>query len=661
MRRALGASALTAAALFLTCLPAPATASPAHRPHQPMAPQAQVWVTTADGSERLQPQAPVAFGPGGSDLTTITVDPTQRFQSVDGFGGALTDSTATVLSALPSGKRDAAMRQLFDPHQGIGVSFLRQPIGSSDFTAASAHYTYDDMPAGQTDFSLRHFSIAHDQQQILPLLRQAEHLNPHLTVMATPWSPPAWMKDSDSLIGGHLKDDPAVYQAYARYLVKFVQAYAAAGVPVDYLTVQNEPQNRKPNAYPGTDLPVQQEAKVIETLGPLLRAAGLHTKILAYDHNWTTHPDDIATAQQLGEDPQTDYPYEILDSPAAKYVAGTAYHCYSGDPSAQTALHDAHPDKSIWFTECSGSHGATDTPDQIFRGTLTWHARNITIGTTRNWAKSVADWNLALAPDGGPHNGGCATCTALLTVAKDGTVTTNAEYYTIGHLSKFVHPGAVRIASTNYGTTGWNGQLTDVAFTNPDHSTALLVHNENDAPRSFSVAVGGHSFDYTLPGGALATFTWPASGQLRTDLHQLDLTGATATASPAGQDPAQSVAGRRRHHPLDQRRRPDPRPVRPGRPRRPHPLPAGRHRQWRQPRRLRPRLAADPQRRRHPLVRRGLRHRHRTAHHRRPPPHHQRPLPAHHPDRHRQQLVEPGRPAALPLTRRPAPKARRRR
>ncbi|MEE4546354.1 discoidin domain-containing protein [Streptomyces sp. V4-01] len=542
MRRALGAAAFTAAALCLTCLPGTATASATHSPHHPAAaPQAQVWLTTADDSAQLQQQAPVAFHPGDSDLTTITVDPAQRFQRMDGFGGALTDSSASVLSSLPVATREAAMRELFDARQGIGVSFLRQPIGSSDFTASATHYTYDDMPAGQTDFALTHFSIAHDQRQILPLLRQAEQLDPQLTVLATPWSPPAWMKDSDSLVGGHLKDDPAVYRAYARYLVKFVQAYAAAGVRVDYLTVQNEPQNRAPKAYPGTDLPVEQEAKVIEALGPLLHTAGLHTKILAYDHNWTTHPDDIATAQRLGEDPQTDYPYEILDSPAARYVTGTAYHCYSGDPSAQSALHDAHPDKGIWFTECSGSHGATDTPAQYFRGTLTWHARTITIGTTRNWARSVADWNLVLDADGGPHNGGCDTCTALLTVQPDGTVTANAEYSTIGHLSKFVKPGAVRIASTNYGTTGWNGQLTDVAFTNPDGSTALVVHNENDDPRSFTVAVGAQSFDYTLPGGALATFTWPASGQLRTTAHQLDLTGATATASPAGQGPAQAV------------------------------------------------------------------------------------------------------------------------
>ena len=172
-----------------------------------------------------------------------------------------------------------------------------------------------------------------------------------------------------------------------------------------------------------------QEIKVIEALGPLLRAASPRTKILAYDHNWSTHPGDIS-ATPPGSDPETDYPYEILASPAAKWIAGTAYHCYSGDPSAQTALHTAYPDKGIWFTECSGSHGATDTPAQVFRGTLTWHARTLAIGTTRNWAKSVVNWNIALDSTDGPHNGGCGTCTGLLTVRPDGTVQTAAEYAT---------------------------------------------------------------------------------------------------------------------------------------------------------------------------------------------------------------------------------------
>jgi glucosylceramidase len=515
-RRVLG-GAVTAAMLIAITGPAQA--------HGDRAPQARVWVTTPDRAEQLHERAPVAFTRGDSDRTTITVDPGTTYQSVDGFGASLTDSAAAVLYRLDPAARDAAMRSLFDPRAGIGVSFLRQPVGSSDFTAASEHYSYDDVPAGQTDFALRHFSIAHDRAQILPLLRQARRLNPQLSIMGTPWSPPAWMKTGD---------------AYARYLVKYVQEYAKAGVGIDYLTVQNEPQNRHDGGYPGTAMPVPQQAKVIEALGPALRRAGLSTKILGYDHNWTTHPGDVGTTPP-GEDPETDYPYRLLNSPAGKWLAGTAYHCYSGDPSAQTALHNAFPNKGVWFTECSGSHGEGDTPEQIFRGTLTWHARTLAIGTTRNWAKSVVNWNIALDSTGGPHLGGCGTCTGLLTLQADGSVTRDAEYYTIGHLSKFVKPGAVRVASTSFGTTGWNGQIMDVAFRNPDGTTALVVHNENDDPRTFAVAVGDRSFEYTLPGGALATFTWPRG--LTSGHHLLPVGAATATASPAGETPQAAVDG----------------------------------------------------------------------------------------------------------------------
>jgi glucosylceramidase len=506
--------AIVALLVGLTAVP-PAEASPA--------PQAQVWVTTPDRAELMARRAPVTFGTTPSTQPTIVVDPDRAYQSVDGFGASITDSSAAVLSGLSPAVRADTMRELFDPERGIGVSFLRQPVGSSDFTAAAQHYTFDDVPAGQTDFPLRHFSITRDEERVLPLLREAKRLNPRLSIMATPWSPPAWMKTSGSLVGGRLIDDPAVYDAYARYLVKFVQAYTKAGVPIDFLSVQNEPQNRTPNAYPGTDMPVAQQLKVIEALGPMLRHASPRTRILAYDHNWATHPND--------GDQETDYPYEILRAPASRWVAGTAYHCYFGDPSAQTALHDAFPDKGIWFTECSGSHGPADPPEKVFRDTLTWHARNVILGTTRNWARSAVNWNIALDSTGGPHNGGCDTCTGLVTVQPDGSVTTDAEYYTIGHLSKFVKPGARRIASTSFGTTGWNGQIMDVAFRNPDGSTALVVHNENDDPRSFAVNVGDRTFEYTLPGGALATFTWPRSRELDSRLDAVALTGATATAS----------------------------------------------------------------------------------------------------------------------------------
>jgi glucosylceramidase len=529
--RAIGAA--VTAAILLIGAPAPAAA-------RPDGPRARVWVTTPDRAEELHERAPVTFGATTSDAPTIVVDATDRYQPIDGFGASITDSAAAVLYRLAPAERDAAMRALFDPRAGIGVSFLRQPVGSSDFTAAPAHYTYDDVPAGRTDFALRHFSIAHDEAQILPLLRRAKQLNPRLSVMATPWSPPAWMKTGDSLIGGRLKDDPRVYDAYARYLVKFVRAYAAAGVPIDFLSVQNEPQNRHPSGYPGTDMPVRQEAAVIAALGPKLAAASPRTRILGYDHNWSTHPADVESTPP-GEDPETDYPYRLLRTRAAKWIAGTAYHCYSGDPSAMTALHDAFPRKGIWFTECSGSHGPTDTPEQIFRGTLTWHARNIIIGTTRNWARSVVNWNIALDSTGGPHLGGCDTCTGLLTLMPDGSVSRDAEYFTIGHAAKFVKPGAVRIGSTSFGTTGWNGQIMDVAFRNPDGSTALIVHNENDDPRTFAVRAGDRQFEYTLPGGALATFTWP--GTLHSRFRQVPIPGATATAEPAGETPQAAVDG----------------------------------------------------------------------------------------------------------------------
>jgi glucosylceramidase len=512
---------------------------------------AHVWVTSPDGQLKLSDRGTVPFHAGPSDALTVTVDPSRRYQRMAGFGASITDSSATVLYRLDRRAREATMADLFSPDGGDGLSVLRQPMGASDFVAGD-FYTYDDVPAGRTDYDLRHFSIAHDKRQILPLLREALRLNPKLKVIGTPWSPPAWMKTNGSLIGGRLIDSPRIYDAYARYFVEFVRAYEKAGVPIYALTVQNEPQNRRPNGYPGTDMPVAQEAKLIEALGPALRRAGLDTKILGYDHNWEEHPDDVKSTPP-GEDPETEYPSDLLSSGAGRWLAGTAFHCYAGDPARQTALHEAFPQKGVWFTECSGSHGANDPPAQVFSDTLKWHTRNLVMGITRNWGKTVVNWNLALDPRGGPHNGGCDTCSGVVTVGPGQTVTRNAEYYTLGHLARFVKPGARRIASTSFGTTGWNGQIMDVAFRNPDGSTALVVHNENDDPRTFAVAQGGSSFEYTLPGGAIATFTWDAadSGPALLDFHGMhaepdadavvDDDASTRWSSGAAQQPGQTL------------------------------------------------------------------------------------------------------------------------
>jgi len=532
------ATALTAAAAFPT---AGAASTPLNHPDPDSGgpPRARVWTTTPDGALRLADGGTVAFRRAAPTVPTaptaltpviVTVEPARTYQTMDGFGASLTDSSAAVLYRLDRATRDRVLRRLFHPHHGNGLSYLRQPMGASDFVA-ERHYTYDDLPPGHTDYGMSRFSIAHDERQILPLLRRARELNPQLRILASPWSPPAWMKTGGSLIGGRLIDDPRIYRAYALYFVKFLQAYARAGVPVDAVTVQNEPQNRKPKGYPGMDLPVAQQKKLIQALGPALRAAGLRTRILAYDHNWAVHPDDVA-ATPPGQDPEVNYAADVLADPAtSRWVAGTAYHCYFADPSPQSALRKRFPDKDIYFTECSGIR--SKVPAQTFSDTLKWHARNLIVGTTRNWARTVVNWNLALDPAGGPHLGGCDVCTGVVTVGPGSTVETNAEYYTLGHASRFVRPGAVRIASTSFGTTGWNGQLMSVGFRNPDGSTALIVHNQNDDPRSAVVSVGAYSFEYRLPGGALTTFTWLRSRALDDDARPLDPLGFAATAAPA--------------------------------------------------------------------------------------------------------------------------------
>jgi glucosylceramidase len=493
--------------------------------------QARVWMTTADGTDKLSYMGTADFSTAPSSVPTVVVDPTLTYQTMQGFGGAITDSAASVLYTLPPAQRASVMSSLFNPVTGDGLDYLRQPIGASDFVTTAA-YTYDDLAPGQSDYGMQKFSIAHDQAQILPLLRQARALNPRLQIIATPWSPPAWMKTSGSLIGGRLISDPRIYQSYALYLLKFLEAYRDNGVTVNAITVQNEPQNRTPSGYPGTDMPSWQEAAVIEDLGPMLRSAHLDTKIFAYDHNWTEHPNDVASTPPDETADTNDYPQQVLATPAAKWISGVAFHCYYGDPSAMTAFHNAYPKLAIFMDECSGSQSSD--PANTFSDTLKWHSRNLEIGSTRNWSLGVINWNLALDPSGGPHVGGCGTCTGIITVGPGSTVTYNAEYYALGHMSRFVKPGAVRIASTSFGTTGWNGEVMDVAFRNPDGSTVLVAHNENDSPQAFAIAEGDQQLTYTMPGDSLATFVWTARLAGPGTPRLVSSSRWTATANPPG-------------------------------------------------------------------------------------------------------------------------------
>jgi glucosylceramidase len=467
---------VTAVAAAVLMASGTATAAPPGTVHE--------WLTQPGVSTPTDVHLPLS-SPAVPGANTIRVQPDLRFQSVTGFGAAITDSSAQVLYGLTPSNRDTVMKNLFDPKTGDGISFLRQPIGASDF-AVGQDYSFDDVPAGQTDYAMKHFSIAHDEAQILPLVRQAKKLNPRLSIVASPWSMPGWMKTGGSMIDGKLIDTPAIYRAYALYLVKFVQAYKKAGVKVDYLTVQNEPQALLRKNYPGTDLPWQQEAKVIDALGPALRSAGLDTKILGFDHNWTEHPGDIKSHQAVNEDPEPNYPYDLLATSAAKWISGTAYHCYYGDPAAQTALKASVPGKDIFETECEGGDSST------------------MIGVMQNWGKSAIDWNIALDENHGPHLGGCGTCNGTITVdSVTKAVTYNDQYRDLGHFARFVPPGAVRVASTASGSP-----VTTVAFTDPDRTTVLVALNTAATAQTFTVVSGTQSFQATLPAGATATYQW---------------------------------------------------------------------------------------------------------------------------------------------------------
>jgi glucosylceramidase len=290
------------------------------------------------------------------------------------------------------------------------------------------------------------------------------------------------MKTSGSLIKGTLLEK--YYDSFASYFVKLIVAYNREGVRINAVTLQNEP-NFEPDNYPGMRLEAEQRAKVIgEHVGPAFKRVGLSTQIWDWDHNW-----------DMPESPMT----VLADSVARQYVRGVAWHCYGGDVLAQGKVHDAHPEKDVYFTECSGGEWAPKFADN-----LKWTVANLVIGTTRNWARAVAMWNLALDEKHGPHLGGCDNCRGVVTIdSKTGAVTRNVEYYAFAHASKFVAPGAYRIESNEP-----NAELPNVAFRNPDGSLVLIVLNTGAKAQAIWVRDGFASFSYSLPAGAVVTFVW---------------------------------------------------------------------------------------------------------------------------------------------------------
>ncbi|MEA2761425.1 MAG: glucosylceramidase [Gemmatimonadaceae bacterium] len=448
----------------------------------PPGPVAQAWVTTPNQS-RLLSQEPDIQIRSATDAfpVVIDVDESTVYQEMVGFGAAMTDASAYLIQHKLGAQHDAILHELFGRNPGIGLSFMRVPMGASDFSTHD--YSYDDTPAGQTDSTLANFSLAEDRVDKLPAIKAALAINPDLKLVGSPWSPPGWMKTTNSLIQGTLR--PQFYDSFADYFRKFIEGYAAEGVPMYAVTMQNEPAY-EPADYPGMRLDPPARADVIgKHVGPLFESAGIKTLILDWDHNWDVPASPLAV---------------LADSAARKYVNAVAWHCYAGDVSAQDNVHAAYPSKDAYFTECSGGGWAP-----VWGDNLKFFVGSLIIGSTRGWAKGVALWNLALDENAGPHLGGCGNCRGVITInSGSGFVTRNVEYYALAHASQFVKPGAHRIASTTNV-----GGLQSVAFKNVDDgSKVLIVLNTGGAEVSFAVHFAGKAVLYALAAGAVVTIRW---------------------------------------------------------------------------------------------------------------------------------------------------------
>lgn len=437
------------------------------------------WFTKGDLSAMLQKQnVAINFGTAGNNYPTIEVNENETFQSIDGFGYTLTGGSATLINRLPEAEKDALIKELFGTaDNAIGVSYLRISIGASDLSANV--FTYNERPAGQTDVNQDYFSIAAEMDDLVPVLKRIVAVNPAIKILGSPWTAPTWMKTNKAYKGGSLL--PEYYGAYAKYFVKYIAAMKAQGITIDAITIQNEPLH--PGNTPSMYMEAVDQANFIKTaLGPAFKAAGLATKIIVYDHNAD----------------RPDYPMTIFaDADASAYIDGAAFHLYGGKIEALSQVHNAYPNKHIYFTE-QWVGGPGNFPED-----LKWHVSTLIIGATRNWSRNVLEWNLAADENYNPHtpDGGCTNCLGALTISGS-NVKRNVAYYVIAHASKFVRPGSVRIASTQ------NQPLNNVAFKTTDGKRALIVMNTSNTAQTFNIKHNDKIATSTIPAGTAGTYVW---------------------------------------------------------------------------------------------------------------------------------------------------------
>jgi glucosylceramidase len=436
------------------------------------------WLTRPDQSALLQLQPGVlSFGTLTNSNPNITVDSTTSYQSIDGFGYTLTGSSAQLINNMGIAEKAALLNELFGTASGqIGVSYLRISIGASDLSPSV--FSYDDLPAGNTDPTLASFSLSQDLTHLVPVIKAILLINPNIKILGSPWSAPVWMKDNGLSKGGTLLT--TYYGTYANYFVKYIQAMQAQGIRIDAVTLQNEPQN--PDNNPSMVFSAAQEATFVKNnLGPAFQTAGLTTKIIVWDHNCDN----------------SNYPITVLNDAAAyPFIDGSAFHLYAGDISAMSTVHNNYPTKNLYFTEQFTSSNGN------FNGDLQWHLKNVVIGSMRNWSKNALEWNLANDPAFGPHTpGGCTECKGALTL-NGNNVTRNVAYYIIAHASKFVPAGSVRIASNV------TSSLQNVAFKTPAGKKVLIVLNDASSNQVFNINFKGKWITTALGAGSVGTYIW---------------------------------------------------------------------------------------------------------------------------------------------------------
>lgn len=433
-------------------------------------------LTLADGSQKLLEQKSAISAYDDSNQI-IQVSELETYQIMDGFGFAMTGGSAGHLNAMNASSRAKLLQELFgNGEDDLHLSFLRISIGASDLDAEP--FSYADTKGNVPDPELNSFIIAKDEENLIPILKEILQINPDIKLMASPWSPPVWMKSNTQTIGGFLLTK--YYEAYANYFVKYIKAMSDHGININFISVQNEPLHDGNN--PSMHMTAEEQVAFIGGfLGPAFKKAGIDTKILAYDHNVD----------------RIDYPLTVLsDSIANSYIQGSAYHLYGGQISDLTEVHLQHPDKDIYFTE--QWYGAPGN----FAVDLRWHIREVIIGATRNWSHGIIEWNLSSNPSLKPHtNGGCDQCLGAITINGD-EVTRNAGYYVVGHASSFVPPGSQRISST------FHPNLPNVAFLTPENEIVLLILNDTDDAQMFSVNHKSAQFSGNLEAGSVATFKW---------------------------------------------------------------------------------------------------------------------------------------------------------